>query len=62
MNMMHDYDETGADYETLRLIIDGENKRREFIRLREKRIAIFSNMVKKMRRELFGAKQGKLNI
>jgi len=60
--MIHDCDETGADYETLQLVIDGENKQREFIRLREKRIAIFSNMVKKMRRELFEAKQGKLNI
>lgn len=63
MNTLHDYEETGAEYEERQQIANEQNKFHQFIKTREKRIAIFTNMVKKFRREVYMAKvQGKFNF
>ncbi len=52
MQAIHDYEETGAEYEERQRVIRADNERTDFIKTREKRIAIFSNMVAKFKREI----------
>ena len=56
---IHDIEETGAEYNERKAVIDAENKRNYFVQDREKRISIFSNMVNKLRREIA---QGQLSF
>ena len=60
MNTLHDYEETGAEFKSRREIMQAYNKEKEkeynFIKTREKNIAIFSNMVGKCKRSIMQGK------